>query len=92
MTGWNDSGWYLAVAQWAQRTSWIQQPVLLFTRYGIVLLAAAAVVAVWRARHQSGIALATALSIPSAMLLAPGLGLVIKALVAEPRLCRTCPP
>jgi undecaprenyl-diphosphatase len=91
VTSWGDSGWLTAITGWAQRTTWIQQPVLLFTNYSIVLVAVAAVWLVWRARHQGGAALAGALWIPIAMLLAPGLGLVIKSVVAEPRPCRVLP-
>jgi membrane-associated phospholipid phosphatase len=91
VASWSDSDWYRAVTGWAQGTAWIQQPVLLFTKYGIVLLAVAAVWLVWRARRQGSASFANALWIPIAMLLAPGLGLVIKSLVAEPRPCRAMP-
>jgi undecaprenyl-diphosphatase len=88
--GW-DNGWFVAVSEWANRTTWIQQPVLLFTQYGIVLLALAAVGLIWRARHQGGLALASALWVGLSMVLAPGIGLVIKSVVAEPRPCRAMP-
>jgi membrane-associated phospholipid phosphatase len=86
MPEWSDLGWYAAIAQWTERTSWLHGPVLAFTRYGIVLLAIAAVAVVWRERRS--VNLASAVWIPVAMLLAPGIGLVVKDVVAEPRPCR----
>jgi membrane-associated phospholipid phosphatase len=88
---WFDSGWYAAIGDWAHRTTWIQQPFLLFSKYGIVLLALAGVVVFWRVRHHGIEAMVTAAWIPLAMVTAPGLGLVIKRIVAEPRPCRSLP-
>jgi membrane-associated phospholipid phosphatase len=87
MPQWGDLGWYAAVAQWTERTAWLRGPVLYLTRYGIVLLVAAALVVLWRERH----GLAGAVWIPLAMLIAPGIGLVVKNAVAEPRPCRVLP-
>jgi undecaprenyl-diphosphatase len=85
----NDDGWYRAVTQWAQQTRWLQEPALLFTEYGIVLLALASLWILWRVRYRDSVMIATALWIPLAMVLAPAAGLVIKSIVAEPRPCRS---
>jgi undecaprenyl-diphosphatase len=91
VTGWSDTSWYVVVNEWAHRATWLREPVVLFTNYGVVLLAIAAVLILWSVRHRGSHALATALWIPIAMVLTPGLGLVIKSVVAEPRPCRTLP-
>lgn len=89
MNHWNDTAWFLAIAHWIQRVDWLQQPTLLFTRYGIVLPYVVAVVLLWRWRHHER--LAAAIWIPIAMLAAAGIGRIVKAWIAERRPCQTLP-
>lgn len=88
MTALFDSGWYESVTRFAARTGWLHTPVVLFTTYGMVLLAVLQVAGWWKARDRDDATMAIALAAPPASLAAFGVDDVVKLVVAEPRPCQ----
>jgi membrane-associated phospholipid phosphatase len=83
-----DSGWYEAVTRFAADTGWLHTPVVLFTTYGVVLLAALLALAWWVARDRDDATMAVALTAPVATAVAFGVDNVLKLIAAEPRPCQ----
>lgn len=88
MTGLFGSGWYEIVTRFAARSEWLHTPVVLFTTYGLVLLAALLVAGWWSARSGDDATMAVALAAPVATLAAFGVDDAVKVLFAEPRPCQ----
>ncbi|MDT7725220.1 MAG: hypothetical protein QOI21_1796 [Actinomycetota bacterium] len=86
-----DSGWYRAVTDFARATSWLAEPVILFTEYGVFLLGVAVAAMAWWSRRRGSAVQAAVLWVPVAVVAAYAIDSVIKGVVAEQRPCRVVP-
>ncbi|MGW3497018.1 phosphatase PAP2 family protein [Streptomyces sp. NPDC001020] len=86
-----DGGLYTDITDMARDTHWLNEPVSVFTDYGMGLFAVFLLVAWWRARRQEGMVMAAVLSIPFAVVLSYVLNSGIKSFFEEPRPCRALP-
>lgn len=83
-----DDGWYRAMTSFAQHTSWLQEPMKVYTVAALVVLAVMALAAWWSARRRSdpkAMAAVAWLGIGSLVSLGAGLGL--KQVFQESRPC-----
>jgi membrane-associated phospholipid phosphatase len=83
-----DSGWYAAVTRLAERFAWLNGPIVVFTTWGLLLLAVLLVLAWWTARRADAATMAAALVAPVATVLAYVVDDAVKLVVAEHRPCQ----
>ncbi|MGW5647928.1 phosphatase PAP2 family protein [Saccharopolyspora sp. NPDC003752] len=76
------------MTQFAQRTPWLWEPMILFTTFGVVALAVAVLWMLWWARRGDPTAVAKVLWVGTAVVAAYAVDSVVKSLVAEQRPCR----
>ncbi|MEV5984594.1 phosphatase PAP2 family protein [Streptomyces sp. NPDC052051] len=86
-----DGGLYTDVTDIARDTHWLNEPVAVFTDYGMGLFAVFLLFAWWRARREESTVMAAVLSIPFAVVLAYVFNSGIKNFFEEPRPCRALP-
>lgn len=84
-----DTGWYLDTVRFAQQTPWLHGAAIVYTTYGIFVLALLLLAGWWRARPKSDATLAGALMAPIAMVTAYLVNDGVKLLVSEPRPCQS---
>ncbi|TDQ00662.1 undecaprenyl-diphosphatase [Labedaea rhizosphaerae] len=82
-----DDGWYSATIDFAQRTPWLQEPMVLYSDYGVVLFGALMVLA-WRLANKGApVTWKTVLWPPATVLVAYAVSNLVKIIVREPRPC-----
>lgn len=82
-----DDGWYTATIGFAQATPWLQEPMVLFSDYGVVLFGVLLVLA-WRSAYRGRPAtVKSVLWAPAAILVAYAISNLVKIVVREPRPC-----
>jgi undecaprenyl-diphosphatase len=86
-----DSGWYRDITDFAQSVTWLAEPVVLFSDYGVFALGLVVAGLLWWARRRESAALASVLWVPIAMVASFLIDLVVKNLFAETRPCRVVP-
>ncbi|MGW4215019.1 phosphatase PAP2 family protein [Lentzea sp. NPDC004789] len=84
-----ETQWLVAAEEWVHREVWLQQPLVVFNEFGLVLLGVFVLaLLVWAVRTRRPGVVAQALWVPMSMAVAPAVGLVVKNIAAEPRPCR----
>lgn len=86
-----DSGGYLAMTGFAERTPWLWTPVVLFTTYGVVAVVLAVLGMMWWARRADSATGAKVLWVGIAVVAAYAVNTALKDVVAEQRPCRAMP-
>lgn len=87
-----DGGAFEWVSELARHApGFVDDAVRAWTTWGLGLFAVFMLIAWWSARHRSAVVMARALALPVVAVAAFGAGLATKALVREPRPCRSMP-
>ena len=82
-----DDGWYTATTDFAQQTQWLQEPMRLYSDYGVVFFGVLMVLA-WRlANRGAPMTWRSVLWPPAAVLIAYAVSNLVKIIVREPRPC-----
>jgi undecaprenyl-diphosphatase len=82
-----DDSWYTAMIRFAQDTPWLQEPMELYSDYGVVLFGVLLVLA-WRSANRgTPVTVKSVLWAPAAILVAYGISNLVKIAVREPRPC-----
>ncbi|MFJ6215746.1 phosphatase PAP2 family protein [Streptomyces sp. NPDC092296] len=85
-----DGGLYTDVTDAAHRAPhWLDQTILAWSNYGLVVFAVLMLAAWWLSRRQGAALAARALAVPLVVVLAYGVNSVVKRLVEEVRPCRS---
>ncbi|MGH3437742.1 MAG: phosphatase PAP2 family protein [Sciscionella sp.] len=84
-----DSGWYLDIVRFAQRTPWLHAAAQIYTVAGFVVLALLLLAGGLLARHSDARAAAAALAAPVGVLAAFAVNEILKSAVREIRPCDT---
>ena len=83
--------WFTTTAEFAERTSWLNAVMMMYTSFGLTLFIAFTIAGWWIARRRGPSAMTIVLAIPLAAVLAYAVNNIIKMLVAEPRPCYAYP-
>lgn len=86
-----DGGWYSTVTDFARQTHWLNQPMLSWSGYGVLLFGLLLLIGWWSARRRDAAAMAGALASFLAVAVAYAVDAGIKQVFQEPRPCRALP-
>lgn len=86
-----DGGWYSTVTDFARQTHWLNQPMLSWSGYGVLLCGLLLLIGWWSARRRDAAAMAGALASFLAVAVAYAVDAGIKQVFQEPRPCRALP-